>query len=505
MDGIIKAFNNAISLIVAKIPNFLWAVLVLIIGWIIAYLISKAVSAVLKRSSLNKKVSGLVEEGKPEKSIKMEEWISKGVYYLLLLVVLVFFFHALQFGDASEPLKLLLNNIFEYIPHIISACVLMIAAWVIASLLRSIIVVVLGKCNLDTKVATEIERKEAKPVPLTKSLGDAVYWLIFLIFVPLVLEALELDKSLLEPINNMFAKVLAFLPQLIASALILLVGWFIARIVQRIVTNLLSSAEADKFSELIGLSTVIGKQKLSKTIGTVVYVLILIPVLIAALHQLNIDSISIPLSEMLKRVAVSAPNIFYAFVIIVIAYVFGRLVADLIKNLLTDFGINLIPARLGIGKEPQEGEMTFSEVIAKLVLAGIVFFAVIEACSQLGFDTLAELGKQFLLFAGDVILGIIIFGFGLFLANLASKLLQGKVGQSGFVTFFVRLCILIFAGAMALHRMGLANEIINMAFGLLLGAVAVAIAISFGIGGREFAARKLEEWESVIKSKKGEK
>ena len=53
--------------------------------------------------------------------------------------------------------------------------------------------------------------------------------------------------------------------------------------------------------------------------------------------------------------------------------------------------------------------------------------------------------------------------------------------------------------------MGLANEIISLAFGLLLGAVAVAGAIAFGIGGREIAARKLNEWTKSIESGKSEK
>jgi hypothetical protein len=54
-----------------------------------------------------------------------------------------------------------------------------------------------------------------------------------------------------------------------------------------------------------------------------------------------------------------------------------------------------------------------------------------------------------------------------------------------------RISILAFAGAMALRQMGLANEIITLAFGLLLGAIAVAVALSFGLGGKEIAAREI--------------
>jgi hypothetical protein len=56
------------------------------------------------------------------------------------------------------------------------------------------------------------------------------------------------------------------------------------------------------------------------------------------------------------------------------------------------------------------------------------------------------------------------------------------------------VAILVLAGAMALRQMEIANEIVNLAFGLLLGAVAVAVALAFGLGGRESASRLIEEW-----------
>jgi hypothetical protein len=65
-----------------------------------------------------------------------------------------------------------------------------------------------------------------------------------------------------------------------------------------------------------------------------------------------------------------------------------------------------------------------------------------------------------------------------------------------------QIFILFLAGAMALRQMGIANEIINLAFGLLLGAMAVALALAFGLGGREIAASQLEEWRQSMRSRK---
>jgi hypothetical protein len=235
----------------------------------------------------------------------------------------------------------------------------------------------------------------------------------------------------------------------------------------------------------------------------VVYVLVLIPVLIAALNALALEAITRPASNMLNVILVALPAIFAASLVVMIAYVVGRVVAGLITNLLTGAGFNAVLALLGLGKEPAEGERTPSEIVGYLVLVAIMLFAAIEASRLLGFVLLADLVVQFTVFAGQVILGLIIFAIGLYLANLAARTVQASGAvQAGLLAMAARISILVLAGAMALRQMGLANEIINLAFGLLLGAIAVAVALAFGLGGREAAARELEEWLQSVKSKK---
>ncbi len=69
-----------------------------------------------------------------------------------------------------------------------------------------------------------------KSIPISKSLGDIAYWLVFLIFLPGILGALNLG-GLLEPIQGMLNKILDFLPNILTAAIIVLVGWFVAKIV----------------------------------------------------------------------------------------------------------------------------------------------------------------------------------------------------------------------------------------------------------------------------------
>ena len=251
----------------------------------------------------------------------------------------------------------------------------------------------------------------------------------------------------------------------------------------------LAAAGADRLSDRVGLTP------LSKLVGLIVYILVLIPVIIAALNALALEAITRPASNMLDLILEAIPAIFAAAVVLTIAYVVGKVVAGLITDLLTGIGFNAVLMRLGIGKEPEEGRRTPSEIAGYLGLVAIMLFAVFEASDLLGFEALSNMIAELTVLGGHILLGLTIFGIGLYLANLAATTIQAGGGaQAGLLAVVARIAIIILAGSIAIRHMGLANEIINLAFGIILGAAAVAVAIAFGIGGRDIAARKLDEW-----------
>jgi hypothetical protein len=487
-------------LVGAYIPNLVAALAILIVGWLVALIVSAIVRGVLRRTSLDNRLARWIMGEKAAEGVEMERQIARGVYYLIMIFVLIAFFQTLGLTLITEPLNQLLIQVFQYAPRLLGAGLLLLVAWIVASVLKFALSRVLTAAKIDERLGSEAGLEEEERVPLAQTLGNAVYWLVFLLFLPAVLSALELE-GLLQPVQGMINQILGFLPNIFAAGLILAVGWFVARIVQQIVTNLLAAIGADRLSERVGLAPVLGERRLSGLLGLVVYILILIPVLIAALNALALEAITQPASNMLNAILEAIPAIFAAILVVVIAYVVGRVVAGLIANLLAGVGFNAILARLGLGKEPAEGERTPSEIVGYLVLVAIMLFAAIEASRLLGFVLLADLVTEFTAFAGQVVLGLIIFTIGLYLANLAANTVQASgAAQAGWLAMTARVSILVLAGAMALRQMGLANEIINLAFGLLLGAIAVAVALAFGLGGREIAAREVEGWLQSLKS-----
>lgn len=483
-------------------PNLVGAIAVLIVGWLIVLIVSSIIGKALQRTGLDEKIARKVVGDEKAQSMQPHRWISKIIYYLLLLFVFVAFFQVLSLTLVAQPLNQLLNIVFSYIPKLFAALVLALIAWIVATVLKRVILRVLTAAKVDEGLGSKTGLDKAD-IPLSQTIGEIVFFLVLLLFLPMILNALALG-GLLEPLQLMIAKILGFLPNLLAATIILVIGWFIARILQKIVTNLLIVMGSEKLSERVGLTKIMGSQGLAGLIGLVVYILILIPVLIAALQALAIDAITLPVSNMLAQMLAILPNLFGAALVLGVAFILAKIVAELAVNLLAGIGFDSLPERLGLAKPYAEGAeppaKTPSQMVGYIVIVAIMLFALIEATQMLKFALLADIIYEFTLFAGHVLMGLIIFAIGIYLANLAfNAVVSSGMSSSKLPAHAARISILVFAGAMALRQMGLANEIINLAFGLLLGAIAVAIALAFGLGGKEIAAQEIKKWLEGMK------
>ena len=386
-------------------------------------------------------------------------------------------------------LERILEDLKAYAPGIIKAALLLIVAWIIASVVRSIVRKVAGKARLDERAGS----------PVTASLATLVYWLTFLFFLPGVLEALNLQQMLV-PVQEMFNKIFAFIPNVLGAGIIFAVGYFVAKLVRQIITNVLSAAGLDQFSQKIGIASALGKQTLSGMLGLISFVLIIVPVAQAAISKLQLDTITRPVEAMMTKLIGVVPGVIGAAAVLIISYYLGKIIGQFVANLLEGIGFNAMLMRLGLPQTSGEGARTPAQVVGYLVTAAILVLAIMQAAEVMGLGGLSVLVSQFSVFAGHVISGIVVFGVGLYIANLVVMAIKGSgVQNAEMLSTVARTAISILAGAMALRQMGIAPEIINTAFTLLLGAGAVAVAIAFGIGGRETAGRLVEEWRSKLK------
>ncbi|PSB41180.1 hypothetical protein C7B67_27010 [filamentous cyanobacterium Phorm 6] len=517
-----RGFNDFV--VSSNLENLLWAIGILLIGLIVSALVSSLVGGLLKKTTIDNRlatwITGRAEgDGAPQ----VEKWISAAVFWIIFIFFLIAFFNRLNLTAVSQPLNTFLNQIAGALPKLAKALIFLGIAWVLATVAKLAVSRAMRTFGVDERLNQQVgNAPNENPLLLSDTLANALYWFIFLLFLPSVLESLELQQALL-PVNNLLNQILAAIPKILEALVIGFIGWLLAQVVQRIVTNLLAAAGADSLGARFGISRSSGGQSLSWIIGTIVYVLILIPTAIAALNALDIQAISLPAIAMLNTILGALPNIFTAAIILALAYILGRWIGDLVTNILTGIGFNNVFSWLGVQpkqplmirapgsidpdatvlQEPDLPARTPSQFVGIVVQVGILLFAVVAATDVLRIPALTVIVSGIVLVAGRVLAGLVVFAIGLYLANLAFSLIASSgTRQARLLGQTARIAIIAFVAALALQQMGIGSDIVNLAFGLLLGAIAVGIALAFGLGGREIAADELRGWLAAFKQDK---
>ncbi len=502
------------------IPSLIGAIAILVVGWLVATLVAFALKGLLRRLQVDRRLSALGAGGDGGAGLQVTSWAATLTFWIIFLFAIVASLNALNLTAVSTPLNTFLDQIFVYLPKVGGALLLLGLGWIVATLVRSLVNTSLGRLNLDQRLNDQAGLSpDDNPVVLHETIGNILFWFVLLLFVPLVLNALQLP-GLLTPIQGLINSFLQSVPKILTATFILFLGWIIARIVRGVVTNFLLAVGTDQVSARIGLKSSANQSlSLSGLAGTLAYVLVLIPALVAALNELDIDAISGPAIAMLQQVITTIPQLIMAGVVIATAYFIGQLVANLVTELLRNAGFDNILTVLGLPEaslaangDDQPGSdsglvsstqgRSPSEVAGIVTLVAIVLFGTVTATEILNFPALSDIVRAILRIGLQVLSGLVVFALGLYLANLAFRLVNAMgTGQSRVLAQAARIAIIIFSGAMALQQMGVATDIVNLAFGLLLGAIAVAIAIAFGLGGRDVASEQLREWLSAFRQR----
>lgn len=476
------------SVLGTTVLNIIAAIVILIVGYIIARVVSNLVRRLLNRTSLDERIASTLTIEESQR-VSIEDIAAQVVFWIIMLFAAVGVLQRLSLPAVAAPINSLLDRVLTvYLPSLGSALLYLLLAWVIATVVRTLILRGGAMLQLDQRLSQQGAIQEGENVSVTQSLATAAFWFIFLLFIPSVLSSLGMTE-IAAPIQVMFAEALTFIPNIVGAALILLLGWFIARILRQILTNLLSAVGLDSIGRRVGLAA---DRSLSRLVGTIVYTLVLLFAIIAALEELSIEAVSAPATRMLTTILDAIPGILGAALVLIVSYYIARLVAGLISDLLAGLGVNEIPARLGLNLT---GSRPLSEIIGYIVQVGIMLFAAVSAAELLGSAYLAGIITMFVTFLGQVLLALIIFAIGIYLANLAYNFVLSAGGtRSELTASIARVAVLVLAGAMALRQMGIADDIVNLAFGIMLGALGVAAALAFGLGGRDVAGREVERF-----------
>ena len=479
MNPAYTSFNGYLG---GPIGSIIGAVLIFIIGWLVALGIAALVRNVLAKVNVNQRMNSSTG-----KTYDLEGIISKIVFWFIFIIAISGALSQLNLNSISAPFANMVNQVLAFIPNLIGAIAVGVLGWVIATVARTAINAALSKTDMDERLSAQAGVK-----PMSSTIADMVYWFILLVVLTMVLGQLELD-GLFAPLTNMVDKIFSFIPNILIAGVVFVVGYIIAKVVRGIVTNLVSTFNVQELASKAGLSE---KNSLPNIAGSLAFLVVIIPTIIAALNALKIDVIARPATNMLNKIMEALPNIFMAIAILVVTYYVVRMVANIIKGLIENTEINQLPAKVGL--QDTMGNKQISDLVGYAITFFAMLFAAIAAADLLGFEPISAIITMFIAFGANIILGAIILFIGFWLANIIAGVVERSEKGSQFLANIVRVLIMGLVLAMGLKAMGIADSIVNLAFGLTLGAVAVAFALSFGLGGQEAAARFLRKMQDKM-------
>jgi hypothetical protein len=397
------------------------------------------------------------------------------------------------------------------------ALLILLVTWIVARLVRWLF------AKLADRVPA-LQRSSGDGENLGSTLGSVASLLVWLFGLVALLQVFGLDQ-VLTPIQSLLTGIMGFLPNLIGAVFVFVIGALLAKVVRQLIETALGALPLDRWfssaTSKVGAETGTGAgsraataeyagarradtstttttmsdhdnpgspalQALPKTIATVVYALIMIVVAIAALQILGIASISDPAEQMLTTIFDAIPLIIAAALILGLGVMIARFAGDILQQILEGLGTDRALASVDILPEGQRA----TPVIAKVVQIAIVLFFAVMAAQLLDFPQITEFLTEVLALGGRVLFGGAIIAVGFFIANLLAKL------ASGTASTIVRYATLGLFVAMGLSYMGIADSIIELAFGALVVGGAATATLAFGLGGRDAAARRIQRMES---------
>jgi hypothetical protein len=400
----------------------------------------------------------------------------------------------------TEPARYWQQQLVEWGPKVLFAILILVVTHFVAKAVQW------GIAKLVDRVPVLKRHPDVGGDSVGTELGRLAYWLVWLVGLIAALQPLGLS-GVLTPVTALTNEVFAFLPKLLGAGLFFFAGLILARIVRHVVEAFLGALNLERLLGRAGLS--IGEQpiavdetgtasegaapvrsSIARAVGVTVSAIIILFAAIGALQILQITAISDPATNMLNAIALAIPNVLAALVWLTLAFIIGRWVKSLLETVLPSLGFDNAVRALGV----TPANAVPSRVVGTLAMTAAIIIGLMEAARQVGGDSTAALMFQITELGGKVIFGTVIIVVGLFLARILANLVGSSTGESSYAQTIVKYAIIALFTAIGLTFMGLADQIVMMAFGLILGSAAVATALAFGLGGRDYAARVLEEW-----------
>ncbi|MGX7092058.1 mechanosensitive ion channel [Hutsoniella sourekii] len=375
--------------------------------------------------------------------------------------------------------------------EVIGSLLLLFLAIIMAWFIKRLTIFGLGRMDFDQKLERwGLAKNPDESKTYIETIASMFYFVVVLLFLPSILKGLNL-YGVLDPIQEMFSGFINNIPYILSAGIILVIGIYFCNFIRTLIKNLLDGLNIDKwFYKLMNQGETIQGQdgRFAEGISTIIYALIFIPILTVALRTLNMPTISSPIIELLNQILSAIPKIIVASILLIVGSFVAKLIADLINSLLKTSGVDTYSKYLNF---KGESSILISDVTSGIVRAVLLLFFAVEAMSVMDLKVLNHIGAMIISYLPLILSSVALLGFGIIVSNTLSQFLS-KVSGSPVFGEVVRYAIIILTVFMTLDQLQLAKTIVNASFIIILSGVVFAIALAFGLGGRDFAAKQLE-------------
>lgn len=212
------------------------------------------------------------------------------------------------------------------------------------------------------------------------------------------------------------------------------------------------------------------------------------------------ELIAEPVRQMLTKILNYLPVLLGALIILIIGWIIPKAIRRLINWLLVSVRFDVLADKTGISEVLKKGNLkvTAREVICGLVYWLIIIMVLVMTVDALGLPKASDVLTSLFDYVPKVIVALLVLIVAIFLASFVSGIVRTAAGNANLpspelIAGISRWAIIIFAVTIAMEQLGIAPLLVGTAFNIILGGVILALALAFGLGGKDAAARYLEE------------
>jgi len=217
-----------------------------------------------------------------------------------------------------------------------------------------------------------------------------------------------------------------------------------------------------------------------------------------------------PIREMLTKIMAYLPTLLGALIILIVGWIVAKAIKRIVDWVLKAVRFDTLADKSGISEILRKGDLKISarEVVSGIVYWLVVIMVLVMAVDALGLPKASDVLASLFAYVPKVIAALLVLVVAMFLASFVSGIVHTAAGNANLpkpeiFAGISRWAIIIFAVTISLEQLGIAPLLVTATFNIILGGICLALALAFGLGGKDAAARYLDELKEKRSQKKG--